>query len=137
MRNYLKVLILFVCISVFGGGCGMEEQTLQSGMFEANRQSEHADLFKASLKIDAAENSFLFSSDLLSSYLYVGTYEIKVDILTATTHDGKYKYLFKILDEDTLSFMQEGSSPVITIDEQFSEPVQDGTEFVRMKEETE
>lgn len=76
-------------------------------------------------------SSFTFSYDLASSYMPYGTYEIKEDILTASTSDGLYQYRFKIKEDDTLVFLEEGSSKVKLTDDNLGIAVLDGSEFVK------
>ena len=71
----------------------------------------------------------LFSYDVLSSYINIGTYEINDNILTATTSDEKYHYVFEIVDENTLSFLEEQSSKITVFDTAFSVVPQNGAVF--------
>ena len=93
--------------------------------------SEEESFMLPGLALNEKEHTFSFSYDLLSSYLSVGTYVVEKGILTAITDDGLYYYQFKVLDEDTLEFMQEGSSEVRLINEEMGIAVQDGAEFKR------
>lgn len=54
--------------------------------------------------------SFMFS--MISSYIGIGTYEIKDDRLTLHTDDGKFVYVFDIV-EDTIVFDAEASSELV------------------------
>lgn len=76
-------------------------------------------------------NSFTFSYDLASSYMPYGTYEINGDVLTASTSDGLYQYQFKVKEDGTLIFLEEGSSEVKLFDDNLGIAVLDGSEFVR------
>ena len=76
-------------------------------------------------------HEFQFSYDMLSSYLPYGMYTIKGHILTAITYDGRYQYRFEIINEDTLRFLQDGSSDVSLIDERLGTAIHDGDLFVR------
>jgi len=91
--------------------------------------SEDDELFLPGLSLDRKEKTFSFGYDILSSYLSCGTYEIKDDVLTAVTDDGIYHYRFKVIDDDTLEFMQEGSSEVKLINEEMGIAVEDGAIF--------
>lgn len=90
---------------------------------------EEGEIDGALLTINEENGTFQFSYDVLSSYLPYGTYEINGTVLTATTKDGKYKYRFQIIDEDTLKFIEKGSADVSLIDDGFGVQIEDGTEF--------
>lgn len=57
-----------------------------------------------------------------------GTYQIENNVLTATSN-RTYTYVFEVVDENVLRFVQDASSDVSEIDEQFVIPVLDGAEF--------
>jgi len=78
--------------------------------------------------VTITENKILFSYDLLSSYLPLGTYSIDDDILTMTTDDNKYIYVFQI-DGDNLIFQENESSSVNMIDGRFGAKVTDNSKF--------
>ncbi|MDE6759952.1 MAG: M56 family metallopeptidase [Lachnospiraceae bacterium] len=77
------------------------------------------------------DSSFTFSYDLASSYMPYGTYEIKGDVLTASTSDGLYQYQFKLKEDGTLVFLAKGSSEVKLFDDNLGIAVLDGSEFVK------
>lgn len=81
------------------------------------------------LSLYKTEKTFTFSYDVISSYLSHGTYEIEDGILTAVTDDGNYHYQFKVIDENTLEFLQEGSSDVRLVDDRLGAAIQDGAIF--------
>lgn len=63
------------------------------------------------LSLDYLNNSFTFSVSPLSSYLSIGKFELKDDVLTCKTNDGAYTYVFKKQD-DSLYFDSQKSSNV-------------------------
>lgn len=79
-------------------------------------------------KITISNDDISFTYDDLSSYLPYGTYTIEGDILTMTTTDGKYKYLFQVKG-DKLSFQKDGSSEVNLTDNRFGIKITDNAEF--------
>lgn len=91
--------------------------------------SEDEEMFLPSLGLDREDKTFSFGYDILSSYLSCGTYEVEDDILTAVTNDGIYRYCFKVIDENTLEFMQEGSDEVRLINDEMGIAVKDGAIF--------
>lgn len=78
--------------------------------------SENEKTFSPTITFDTKEKSFEFVYDPLSAYLNYGTYSIEEDKVIATTSDGKYTYTFKIIDDTIISFMEEESDTVETID---------------------
>lgn len=55
------------------------------------------------------DGTFVFTFSPLSSYVGNGKYTVKDDVLTLTTDDGKYHYVFK-MEDGTLIFDAEKSS---------------------------
>ncbi len=86
----------------------------------------------ASITFDLNKDTFSFSYDLLSSYLPHGTWEIEKGKVLATTHDKNYVYIFDIIDNVTLKFVQKGSSTITYTDENINTnpSIVDGTKFV-------
>lgn len=78
-------------------------------------------IFKPSLFLDKKNKTFTFSYDPLSSYLSYGHYEEADNIIYCLTDDLKYNYVFEIIDEQTLSFKEEESSPLNFIDNTLEE----------------
>jgi len=78
------------------------------------------------ITFDLHKNRFTLVCDPLSSYLNTGTIELDGKI-TATTDDGKYTYIFEVVDNDTIRFVQNGSSDIASRLE--GDPLADGTEF--------
>lgn len=84
------------------------------------------------LNLDPENSYFSFSYDLLSSYWPTGPYVIEDNVLTATTYDGRYQYVFSIIDDSTLQFCQEESSSVKLIDERLGVSITDGATFKKV-----
>ncbi|WP_036937409.1 hypothetical protein [Pseudobacteroides cellulosolvens] len=82
--------------------------------------------------VTISDENISFSFDALSSYLSIGTYTIKNDILTMITHDGRYKYVFQV-DGDKLLFKENESSAVNLTDDRFGINITDKAEF-KLKE---
>lgn len=64
-------------------------------------------------------NEFEFFYNPLSSYLSYGSYYIDDNELIAKTYDGKYRYVFEIQDNKTLRFLEDKSSSVLPIKQDF------------------
>ena len=81
------------------------------------------------LSLDDSNNTFVFFYDSLSSFLPIGTYEVKDHLLTATTTDGTSHYTFEIVDNNTLVLIQDASSDVSLIDSNIGVTLQDQAKF--------
>lgn len=88
--------------------------------------------FIPELVLNTKDNTFSFSYDVLSSYLAVGTYIESQERLELITDDGKYHYIFDIVDESTLKFNKDESSNVTLIDNRMGIELSNGTEFIMM-----
>ena len=65
----------------------------------------------------AQDNQFVFTENIFSSYLGVGTYTIENQIVTAKTDDGKYTYVFHILEDGRLLFDVDKSAEILVMKE--------------------
>ncbi len=83
--------------------------------------------------INIEENKMVFSYNLLSSYLPYGTFTVKDGMLTMTTDDKKYTYVFQI-DGDNLIFQKDKSSSVNLIDDRLGTKLTDQAKFHRREE---
>lgn len=96
------------------------------GVSEGTYAVSEEDIFSPYITFDLHKNRFTLVCDPLSSYLNTGTIELDGKI-TATTDDGKYTYIFEVVDNDTIRFVQKGSSDIASRLE--GDPLADGTEF--------
>ncbi len=89
-------------------------------------------ILPASITFDLDKETFSFRYDLLSSYLPHGTWKIEKGKVILTTDDQNFVYIFDIIDNDTLEFLQKGSSAITYIDKNTNSnpPIVDGTKFV-------
>ena len=96
--------------------------------YEYYQMKNSESILTPSLTLDPETGYFHFFSDAASSYFHTGLYTVEGDLLTGFTGDGRYTYRFKILDEYTLQYREEGSvpAPVYT-----AEPLKDGDLFTR------
>lgn len=81
------------------------------------------------LQLDMYNKKFVFTYDILSSYLPTGTVNQDGSEIILTTDDGLYKYVFKIVNTYTLQFVQEKSANVSLTDVNFGIPIEDGAYF--------
>lgn len=77
------------------------------------------------------KENFVFSYDVLSSYIPMGTYEITDGELIATDKEKGSRYVFEVVDENTLKFIQEKSADVSLTEENAGAVITDGALFER------
>jgi hypothetical protein len=106
-------------------GCGQTISGLSEGTYAAKKTKDA--MIQPTITFDLKENTFDFSYDPLSSYVSYGSIAVDGGMVTAKTEDGTATYRFQIVDNDTIRFVQSGSSPVVTVEGK--SPVPDGTEF--------
>lgn len=84
------------------------------------------------IELDGTDGTFMFLNDVLLSVNTQGTFEVKDGVVTAKSDDGKKTYLFRIEGEDSLRFMQDGSSKIMLSDAENNEKfLADKAEFKR------
>lgn len=111
--------LLFVCNS------DNKKVSLKNGTYVLEHSKTEATV---SPYITISDVDISFSYDLLSSYWPRGTYIIEGDILTMTTDDNMYKYVFR-LAKDKLIFQKNASSSVKLIDNRLGVEITDKAEF--------
>lgn len=122
MRKNCKIimLIFMLCIAFLCTGCAnklLNELifTVTDGVYTMET-TETEQIDTPSLSFDTHEKTFQFSYDPLSSYFNYGTYIIDKDEVVATTSDGKYTFVFKIVDDNMVSFIADQSDSVDTVE---------------------
>ena len=97
---------------------------VSSGTYSVIDEDE---LLLPNITFDMQNNQFTFTYDFLSSYLNTGKIKIENKKIISTTDDNKYTYIFKIIDNDTIKFVENGSSKVVDL--VGNVVITDGTEF--------
>jgi hypothetical protein len=115
------VVLIFLLLS----GCSSNNDTVKNGTYVMEKQGIEEVLLP---HVTISDDDIVFSFDLLSSYLSNGSYSINDDILTMTTDDNKYSYVFQI-DGDNLIFQEDESSIVHMTDDKFGVKVTDDSKF--------
>lgn len=121
-----KLLPLLCCLLL--AGCAARAVAPRDGVYRMSAPPEA--LTVPALFLDAEAGRFSFGFDPLSSYLPIGSCEQDGPVLACRTDDGRYTYLFRVVNETTLAFIAEGSADVTLIDERAGEPVLDGSVFL-------
>ena len=120
-----KLLLLLFCLALTG--CAPRATVPRDGVYRMSVPPET--VVAPTLTLDAEASTFLFSYDVLSSFLPIGTFTQKGDVITCAG-DATHTYLFRVVNETTLAFIAEGSSPVTLTDDRLGEPVLDGSVFL-------
>lgn len=132
MKKFVIFLLIILGIIFSFCSCDKAVYGLSEGVYKAKQEND--DVLTPYVTFDMQNSTFTFSYDPLSSYLSVGKYEIKNGKVTAKTDDGKYTYIFEIIDNDTIAFVEKGSSDIkMTVEDEKSSVV-DGTEFIFSEE---
>lgn len=80
----------------------------------------------------SADYRFVLLADPLSSYAAVGTYTLKDGNAVLQTDDGENTYIFEVVDNDIIRFVQKGSAQIV--DAAGENMVPDGAEFMFVDE---
>ena len=133
-KKIITVSAIIVCVGVAILGILLNSGKVIYGLSGGTYTVENAEnaIIPASITFGFKKDTFSFNYDLLSSYLPRGTWEIKKGKVIATTDDQNYVYIFDIVDNDTLEFVQKGSSTITYTDENINTnpPIVDGTKFI-------
>ena len=122
------LLPLLLLLTLLLTGCAAKTVTPRGGSYRMSASPEA--VLVPSLTLDAKNKTYIFSYDMLSSYLSVGSYEQDGDVIVCATDDGLNPYLFRVVNETTLAFIAEGSASVILTDPRIGESVVDGSVFL-------
>lgn len=125
-------MLLLLMTALLLTGCAAREIVPKSGRYVMSAPAEAA--FAPVVSLDAAEETFTFAYDLLSSYLPYGSYALKGRFITCRTSDGRQSYVFRVVDENTLAFEAGKSSEVALMDAELGVGVSDGAVFSRENE---
>ncbi len=127
IKNDLVTSILFIIIgvSILLFGCSRTVYGVSEGTYVM--QGTQDEIQKPAITFNVGKRTFSFTYDILSSYSPYGSWDFEDDNIVAKTDDGKYTYIFEVMDNDTIRFVQKGSSPITTVEG--NTPVTDGAEF--------
>ena len=123
-----KLLLPLLLLTLLLTACAAKTVAPRSGTYRMSAPPEA--VLVPSLTLDAKNKTYLFSYDMLSSYLPVGSYEQDGNVIVCLTEDGRDPYLFRVVNETTLAFIAEGSASVTLTDPRIGEAVMDGSVFL-------
>ncbi len=127
-----KLLSIVFCVLIpLTALCACKDDTvygISSGAYVL--QSETDTPINPTISFDIKDKTFSFTYDPLSSYLSYGSFEITNGKIKAKTDDGKYTYIFKIIDNDKICFVEKGSSKITMTPQSTPPSVSDGAKFI-------
>lgn len=115
-KKPLIVFLALICVLfVFLSNCGNQVvYGISGGTYKMVTNTATA--FAPAVSFDLTEGQcFQFTFDLLSSYLSVGSVTMNGHAV-CKTDDGKFTYIFEVVDNDTLRFMAKDSSATVRVD---------------------
>lgn len=116
-------LLFAVCLLA---GCSTETGISHITESSYVLQSEKDVVQLPNIRLNGEDNTFTLENDVLSSLMCVsGTYKIENNILTASADSGE-KYVFEVVDDDTLRYVRKGSNVIGY--------VEDGSSFILVTE---
>lgn len=127
--KYLGFITVFILL-LFTACKVNEDEIIKAGTYGLNQNESSIDVFSA-IKIKGSE--FIFSYDLLSSYMPHGIYKVKKDLIIMTTDDKEYEYVFQI-EDDKLIFLKEKSTTVTLTGSMSGVQIEDKSVFKFIKE---
>ena len=130
MKKNIFLIIMIAFLFLIAYSSGKEKIDIKDGTYYLE-QIERESIMVPSVTIK--KESISFSYDMLSSYFAIGQYTVEKDILTMTTNDNIYKYVFKI-DGNQLIFKANESSEVKLIDARLGLEIKDNAVFKLVEE---
>ncbi|WP_461207787.1 hypothetical protein [Clostridium sp. DL1XJH146] len=121
------VSLIMILVLLFSTGCNSNNipSTVKDGTYVLEQTETDTGILP---RITISSEDISFTYDFLSSYLSIGTYKIEGNILTMTTNDEKYKYVF-LIDSDKLIFQKDESSEVNLTDDRLRIKLTDNAIF--------
>lgn len=131
MKKCISFITVLFCILILMACNKSDTSVITSGSYTMglSQEQQNNEKIAPTISIDTKQKSFIFCYDVLSSYMNIGKYEINDNILTCITSNNKYHYVFEIIDENTLCFVEEQSSKITIFDTTFGVVPQNGAVF--------
>ena len=111
MKRFIFVFGFLFALTLCG--CSNVHYGLSSGTYIMEVEEDATDIMllaRPQITFNAKNRTFTARASIASSYLAVGKYTIGNGYVTAKTNDGLYTYVFEIVDNDYIKFMQEKST---------------------------
>ena len=134
--NYKKpafwLIVLAVVCCIVLAVCFLTEPTdhVIYGLADGRYVADDSQLSYVDVSFDLHEGRFHLTSDVFSSTLIDGTFEIDDGKVICTAESVKGTYIFKMIDNDTISYTARGSSELYARGNDMSlQKLADGTQF--------
>lgn len=124
-NNIISIILVIIVSGMLLSGCTKTVYGLSDGTYIM--QGAQDEPLQPAITFNVEEETFIFKYDILSSYFPHGSWALHDEKLVAKTDDNKYTYIFEVVDNDTIRFVQENSSQITAI--KGDTPVVDGAEF--------
>jgi hypothetical protein len=124
-KIWVSLIMVLILLAFTACNFNNVTSTVKDGTYILEQTGTNA-VILPSVTITNEDISFRYDS--LSSYLPIGSYKIKGNILTMTTNDGKCKYVF-LIDRDKLIFQKDESAEVNLIDDRLGIKITDNAIF--------
>lgn len=129
-----KRLLAVLCLVGLLCGCagldldlGETVYGLSHGVYVMETDAAFAPEIAFSMQEKQAGGGFTFAFEANSGYENAGTWHIEDGHVYCSNRDGLYAYVFEVLDNDRIAFVQKGSSP--TLNNNAAVVVTDGAVF--------
>ena len=112
-KNMYRIIgaVMALCMTcVLLCGCTIVRYGITQGTYVMCTEETESWLLAPRISFGAENRSFSARASIASSYLAVGKYKIDNSYVTAKTNDGLYTYVFEIVDNDHIKFVQKKSS---------------------------
>lgn len=106
MKNIIRKIIAAMAMVLVLTGC-----SASSSMVEYTMPVEKSTA-PATLTLNEKKQTFQLSIPSVRSLPY-GNYTIKDDVMTCQTYDNTMVFRFRVVDDNTLKFIEKGSTPSI------------------------
>ena len=118
-----KFLNMFIIIAILVAivACASRVKSL---IHDSSEGSYHAQGIskEVSIKFDLENKTFVMNFEVTSSMIVLGNIEVEENQIVAVSESGLERYVFKIIDEKTISFVEDESAGSILWE--------DGTQFI-------
>lgn len=132
MKKILSILLCFIIIFSFSG-CGKNKTTKVDLIKTTYTYEISGETNKTIPTLELKEDdSFTLVLDTMTETIVEGSYSVKKNILTLTSKDNKYIYNFKINTNQTLSYIEDGSTPCPLSIDRYANLIENNQNFIIM-----
>ena len=132
MKKILSILLC--CILLFSlSACGKNQTTKVNLIKTVYTYEIQGETNKTIPTLELKEdNSFILILDTMTETIIEGSYSVKKNILTLKSKDDKYLYNFNINTNQTLTYIENGSTPCIFTPDIYANLIENNGKFLIM-----